>query len=171
VLTEPGKRLTEDDLAQVKALVNNWVNPVKYLAIDPGKANGVCGYDVHFDLMFMMSIQSIDMNLFLHQFKMVDKCVCEGYKLYPNKIRSQIYSDLETPRVIGRIENWAEIKKVELIMQPATVKKTGYLWIGKKPLPKSDPKNHQLDAHVHFMFWAVKGGHISATELLKRTMN
>jgi hypothetical protein len=164
---EPGKRLTEENLDQINSLVNNWVNPVKYLAIDPGKTNGVCGYDVHFDLMFMMAVQSIDMNLFLHQFEKVSACICESYNLYPNKIKEQIYSDMETPRVIGRIENWTEIKKVDLIMQAATVKRTGYLWIGKKPLSKSDPKNHQMDAHVHFMYWAVKNGHISARDLLK----
>lgn len=164
----PSKELTPEWLSHLKEAVNKDVNPVKYLAIDPGKANGVCGYDARYYLVFMLTIAADDMVLFMKQFEKVDKCIMEGYKLYPNKMHEQIYSDMETPRVIGRVESWSTIRNVELIMQPATVKETGYKWLGEKPLPKSNKRNHQMDAHVHFTYWGVRTQRISLEDILSR---
>jgi predicted Zn-ribbon and HTH transcriptional regulator len=161
------ERLSKEQLAQVKEVVNQPQNPVKYISIDPGKTNGVCGYDEKYYCQFMVTIPSIDMMQFLNQFDKVDKCICESYKVYPQKAKQHIYSDMETSRVIGRIESWAELKGIELIMQPASIKPTGYAWTGKKPLPKSNSLNHQLDAYIHFMYWAVRNGKINAGDLLK----
>jgi len=167
----PGERLSKEYLEHLKEAVNAPENPVNYLSIDPGKANGVCGYDAKHYLVFMLTIQAVDMNLFIHQFEQVKTCIIEDFKLYPNKTRAQHYSDMETSRVIGRVESWAELKKVELVKQGATVKATGYAWIGEKPLPKSNVRNHMMDAHVHFMYWAVRKGFINAKDLLKRSSN
>jgi hypothetical protein len=156
------------NLESFESSINADINPAIYLAIDPGKANGVCGYDEKYYTKFMVTVQSVDMVRFLTLFKRIELCVTEGYKLYPNKTREQIYSDMETPRVIGRIESWAEQNKVKLEMQPASIKPTGYKWIGQKPLPKSNPLNHQLDAHVHFMHWGIKAGKIPIPNLAER---
>jgi len=162
------KRLTTEDLIRLKEAVNSPENPVTYLGIDPGESNGICGYNVNFHLQFMTTIYFEDITKFLHQFDHVKLCIIEGYQVYPNKARQHIYSDLKTPRVIGRVESWAEIKDINLIRQPATVKATGYKWIGEKPLPKSNPQNHALDAHVHFMYWAVRHGKVNAADLLRK---
>jgi len=167
----PAERLTEEYLAHLKETVNATENPVNYLAIDPGKANGVCGYDEKFYLVFMLTIQAADMNLFVHQFDNIKTCIIEDFKLYPNKTRTQHYSDMETSRVIGRVESWAELKDVELVKQGATIKTTAYAWLGEKPLPKHNPKNHMMDAHAHFVYWAVRKGFINARDLLKRSGN
>lgn len=159
--------ITDEQLVAISETVNCDVNPVEYLAIDPGMANGVCGYDAKYYLVFMYTIREQDLLRFLKQFQKVSICVIEDYTLYPQKAKEQIYSDMLTPRVIGRVENWAELNSVELIKQGARIKPTGYAWIGKKPLPKSNPKNHKMDAHVHFMYWAVKNGHIDARVLLR----
>ena len=164
----PGQRTTPEYLTHLEEAVNATHNPVEYLSSDPGKANGVCGYDAKYYLVFMLTIQADDMVMFLEQFKKVKKFIVEDYLLYPNKAKDQTYSDMETPRVIGRIESWAERHKVEVIKQGAHIKSTGYAWIGEKPLPKSNKKNHELDAHVHFMYWAVRTGKINAVDLLKR---
>jgi hypothetical protein len=163
-----GQRLTKEYLTHLNEAVNAEANPITYLGIDPGKANGVCGYDAKYYLQFMLTVPADDMNMFVHQFNRVEKCIMEGYKLYPNKLKEQVYSDLETPRVIGRVESWAEMHQVELIIQPASIKPTGYKWLGVKPLPKSNPRNHELDGHIHFMYWAIKRGHITAESLFKR---
>ena len=160
-------RLSEEYLKKLNELVNAEENPVVYLAIDPGKANGICGYGEKYDLLFMLTIHANDMVMFLHQFKKVKKCIMESYNLYPKKAQQQLYSDMETSRVIGRVEYWTEHAGVELVMQPASIKSTGYKWIGQKPLPKSNPKNHALDGHVHFMYWAIKHGLVSAADILK----
>jgi hypothetical protein len=152
-LNEPGQQLATES--------------VIYLSIDPGKSNGVCGYDADYALLFMITVKSSEMIMFLQQFKNLKKCILEGFTLFPNKAKEQVYSDMETPRVIGRVESWATIVGVELIKQAPSIKPTGYKWIGEKPLPKSNPKNHSLDAHVHFMYWAIKGGHIDARSLVK----
>jgi hypothetical protein len=167
---ELGKKLTPEYLGHLNEIVNNDLNPIEYLSIDPGKANGVCGYDAKYYLQFMFTIAANDMVMFLHQFDKVKKCVTEGYKVYPNKLKDHIYSDLETPRVIGRIESWATVNNVDLIIQPATIKYTGYKWLGEKPRPKSDKKNHQLDAHVHFIYWGVTSGRIQLEDLIRRNV-
>jgi hypothetical protein len=161
-------RLSVADLTRLKEAVNKSENPVTYLGIDPGESNGICGYDSKFYLQFMTTIYFEDITKFLHQFDHIKLCVVEGYHVYPNKAQQHVYSNLKTPRVIGRIESWAEIKNINLIRQPATVKATGYKWIGEKPLPKSNPQNHALDAHVHFMYWAVRHGKVNAADLLRK---
>lgn len=159
--------LTQERLEHFAGVVNNEDNPVLYLGIDPGKSNGICGYDAKYYLSLMLTVPSDKMVQVMEMFEKVQKTVMENYLLYPNKMDKQIYSDMETPRVIGRVEAWAERKGVELIMQGASIKPTGYKWIGKKPLPKSNPANHELDAHVHFMYWAVKHHKINAAQLLR----
>jgi hypothetical protein len=168
VSTVHGQRLSEEYLQHLKEAVNAAENPVEYLAIDPGKTNGVCGYDTKYYLQFMLTIDADDMIRFLQQFNFIKKCIYEGYMVYPNKMKEHVYTDLQTSRVIGRIESWGELKQIELIKQPASIKSTGYKWIDEKPLPKSNKKNHCLDAHVHFMYWAVKHGLINAADLLRR---
>lgn len=162
------KRFTTAELDKLKEFVNSELNPITYLAIDPGKRNGICGYDARYYLQFMYSVDEADVIQFLERFEKVEKCILEGYKLYPNKANQQIYSDMLTSRVIGRVETWAERHDVEIILQGANIKVTGYAWIGEKPPPKSSLKNDPMDAHVHFMYWAVKNGHINATELLRK---
>lgn len=158
--------LDPETFEKLKAVVNNEFNPIKYLAVDPGKSNGVCGYDDRYRLQFMLVVNAQDMTKFLHSFENVETCVLEDFKLYPNKSKQQAYSDMETSRVIGRIENWAELKDVKIVKQLATIKETGYKWLGKKPLPKSDKMNHGMDAHVHFMYWAIRTGKIPAAEVM-----
>ena len=46
-------RLTKQYLEKIKETVNAEANPIIYLSIDPGKTNGICGYDAKFYLMFM----------------------------------------------------------------------------------------------------------------------
>lgn len=155
------------NLESFKSSINDDHNPAIYLSIDPGKANGICGYDERFYTKFMTTIKATQMVKFLMLFERVKLCVTEGYKLYPNKAHQQIYSDMETPRVIGRIESWAITNNLVLIMQPASIKPTAYKWMGQKPLPKSNPLNHQLDAHAHFMYWGIKNGKIQVPNVRK----
>lgn len=164
---DPGKRLTKEDLQHLKSLVNGEENPVVYLSCDPGKASGICGYDKDYTIMFMLTIHADDVLMFINQFEKLKKFIVEGYRIFPNKAKEHIYSDLLTPRVIGRIESWCELNIIDLIRQPPNFKATGYKWIGQKPLPKSNPRNHSMDAHVHFIYWAVCTGRIKLEDLLK----
>ena len=166
-LSSPKERITEKQYVELKEVVNSKHNPITYLAVDPGKSNGVCTYNSDYQLMAMLTIRSDDINFFIHQFEHIITCVVENFSLFPNKAKEQVYSDMETSRVIGRLESWAEIKKIQLVKQSPTIKPTAYLWLGKKPLPKSNPRNHLMDAHAHFTYWAVKTGRIKGETLLK----
>lgn len=137
-----------------------------YLGIDPGESNGISLYDKDYNLVGMFTIKEEQIIEFLEPFKSLKLIVCEDFVLYPTKAMKQVYSDMPTSRVIGRIESFCRGNNVLLIKQLATIKTTGYKWIGKKPLPKSNPRNHEMDAHVHFMYWAIKNGKIDAASLL-----
>lgn len=165
---EPGTRLTKENLAHIKEVVNAEQNPIEYLAIDPGKMNGICGYDAKYYLLFMLVIHADDVVMFINQFEKVKKCIIESYRVFPNKAKQHIYSDLQTPRVIGRVEAWAETNEIELVKQPPTVKDTGYKWIGERPLSKSNPRNHALDAHVHGMFYFVVTGRVKLEDIMRK---
>jgi hypothetical protein len=141
---------------------------VKYLGADPGEANGVCGYDESYKLMFMYTVAHTDMSEFLGLFKNLRVIVCEDFFLYPNKAMQQVYSNMETSQMIGRIKEFAAKNGITVVMQKALIKPTGYKWLGLKPLPKSNPSNHEFDAHVHFMYWLIRMGKIDARTLLQK---
>lgn len=161
------QNFTEDQIERLERFVNNDVNAVKYLALDPGKTTGACGYDKNYYLQFMYVVSEDMMVRFLNLFNYIDKCIIEDFKLYPNKAKKQIYSDFPASRVIGNVEFWTGSNGIELVKQGAHLKDTGYKFIGKKPLPKTNPMNHPMDAHVHFMYWAVTHNKINAADLLR----
>jgi len=151
---------------KLQEFATNKANPVETIAIDPGKFNGVCGYDSRHYLQFMFVVGSDDMVTFLNIFKNIQRCILEDYTLFPNKAMQQTYSDMPTSRMIGRIESWAELNHIELIKQLPTIKTTAYKWLGKKPPTKSSNQNDPWDAHAHFTYWAIKNQKIDAKVLL-----
>ncbi len=159
-------KLSPQELEHLAATVNEPMNPVKFLAIDPGKSNGVTFYDERYRLVFSMTVDADDMVEFLEQFKLVHTVICESFLLYPNKAKEQTYSSMETSRVIGRIESWCAQMGIRLIMQPASIKPIAYKWLGKKKPSKSDSTNHQKDAHAHFIYWGVRTGKIDMKSLI-----
>lgn len=157
---------TEANLETLKKLVNGTNRPVRYLAIDPGKKNGICGYDADCTIMLMWTVMEEDILDFVEQFDSLERCIIEDYLLFPDKAKDQIYSNMLASRVIGRIEGWAARKKIPLTKQKSAIKPTGYRFIGRKPLSKSHRLHHILDAHVHFVYWAMGRGKITAKDLL-----
>ncbi len=157
--------LTPEYIEKLSEIVNNENDPIVYIAIDPGKSNGVCGYNALGHLQFMTTIDERDLLKFLGIFKRVNKCITENYLVYAHKAKHHINSDVLTLRVIGRIENWCELNNIPLVKQLAAIKSTGYKWLGKEPLPKSNPANHKWDAHVHFVYWGVMKGILKAKDL------
>jgi hypothetical protein len=142
-----------------------------YLSIDPGENNGVCGYDANGQLLFMITVSDRDLTTTLKDITDVRICVLESYRVFPNKFKRHIYSDLPTVQAIGRVLSWAELNDVRVIKQPSSAKAMGYKYLGRKPLPKSNPANHQLDAHAHFTLWAVKNRVLSPKDLLRNVKN
>lgn len=148
-------------------LVNAEVNPVKYVAIDPGKFNGIAMYDEKFYLQALHVVNAADMVAFLNAFKKLDMVVCESYRIFAGKEMQHRYSDMETVRVIGRVESYCEMRDVKLVKQMSSIKPTGYAWIGKKP-PRNKNDQDPMDAHVHMMYWAVMHKKVNAHDLLRK---
>lgn len=137
-----------------------------YLGIDPGEKNGIAGYSDKYELLWMLTVKEPDMGPFIGKCNNLKLIIIEDFLLYPSKAMPQSFSDMPTSRVIGRVEEIARTKDIKIIKQPANIKKTAYKWIGVKQPSKSNPRNHELDAHAHFMFWAIKYGKINASSLL-----
>lgn len=161
-------RITEEGFEKLRQLANNEINPVIFLSFDPGKGTGVTGYDAKYYLQFMWTIHADDVVKFLACFDHISLIVMENYRVFAHKAKAHINSDLLTVRVIGRIESWCENKDITLIPQAPSIKTTAYKWAKKKPLPKSNPRNHALDAHVHFIFFAVQRGYINLASIHKK---
>lgn len=160
---------TDESFEKLHGFVNSDLNPVKYLSIDPGESNGICGYDSRFYLQFMVVVPEKHISRFIKQFEKLHTCVIEDYRLFPNKAMQQVYSSMTTTRVLGRVENWTENNDIKLVKQQPSIKLTAYKWLGKKPLPKSNPMNHAYDAHVHFIYWGVRTERIDASSLVKKS--
>lgn len=139
---------------------------IKYIAIDPGETCGFALYDKSGKLLWLEQHPLNRLITYLWAILKDNKnCVviCEAYRVYPQKAMDHIYSDLKTVKAIGRIEALCELTESKLVMQPATVKSTGFRWIGKKP---SSQLKHQQDAHAHGIYYLVSNGIIDPAALL-----
>lgn len=140
---------------------------IYYISIDPGKRSGITWYNEKANILGMETVLYDNLSSFLDKFNTVKLAVVEEYRVYPHKARQHVYSDLMTPRAIGRIESWAEHNNIKLVKQGAHIMDTGYRYLGKRKPPKSDPLNHVSNAHAHFVYYAVCNGLIDPTKLLE----
>lgn len=139
---------------------------VRYLSVDPGESNGLCGYDIDGRLLWMATTKLRDLARFIEELRNVHTCIIEDYKIHPHKAQDHIYKDVVAIRAIGKIENWIERYNIKEFKQPNKHKTTGYQYMGKKPPPKSDPRRHELDAHAHFLYWGVNSKLINPADLI-----
>lgn len=143
--------------------------PVKYLGIDPGESNGLAAYDESAKLIWMKTVGLSRLTDFLSkkvEFATGAFFIIEDYMVYPNKAQQHIYSNLATPRAIGRLEAFAEERGIKIVKQKAAIKSIGYKYIGKKPPTHSDPTSHVQDANVHAVYWLVNNGIIDPRSLI-----
>lgn len=138
-----------------------------YMAIDPGKRTGLNIYDEKGNILGMYTIAGSKIISFLQDFVKIKVCIIEGYRVFPHKAKAHVYSDLETPRIIGRVEAWAEVNGIKLVKQRSADKTMGYKYQAEEPAKKSNPQNDVLDAHAHFIFWAVNNGVIKPEQLIE----
>lgn len=146
---------------------------MSYLAIDPGETNGAAVYNSKGGLQALLTIKIDELTEMLQKIRRsckddpLERIIVEEYRVYPHKAKDHVYSKLNTTRAIGRIESFAEICSIPVSFQGASLKTTGYRYLGKKPKPKSDPGNHAMDAHAHGTYWLVNNGIIDPARLLE----
>lgn len=84
----------------------------------------------------------------------IGRIVCEDFKIYPWAARQLSWNPVRTARVIGKIELMCEKANVELVLQPAAIKKAA-IAAGAEELfyyPLHENR-HQNDAILHYTFF------------------
>jgi hypothetical protein len=139
-----------------------------YVAVDPGKANGLAGFDDKGHVKWLQVVQLDQLSDFLDKLpETVTTCICEDFRLYPNMAHKQGYSPMDATRGIGVVMKWCQLRGIKLVMQMPSVKSTGFMFLGKKE-PKRSAVSHSVVAHAHGVYWLVTNGILDPKELLKK---
>jgi hypothetical protein len=131
-------------------------NNARYLAIDPGKMNGWATFDVEGNGITMGQCDVMGLIELLDE-TTATTLITEDYKLYPWKRDEQIWSRLDTVRIIGMIQYFCYKNNRNLILQMPNIKPIAYMWAGIKEA-KSHKNSHERDAYVHGIYFLQKAG-------------
>jgi len=129
---------------------------VYYLATDPGKTSGWATFDEQGNgiTIGQANIQDFIKLLETTEAKII---ITEDYMLFPWKAKEQIWSKLDTVRVIGMIQYICYKRDIELVLQDPGIKGIGYYWAGI-PKAKQHKISHERDAYVHGVYYLQKNG-------------
>ena len=141
------------------------MEPVVYLALDPGNNTGYAMFDAGGNLVSQGLLPQRDGRDGLYKAlqewhanqRLLTTVICEDYFLYPWKGKAQSWSPLETTRVIGAIEYWCFLTGRTLILQPANIKSIGYKYAGMKETTNKIA-SHAENAYIHGVFFLQKHG-------------
>lgn len=124
-----------------------------YLALDPGHTIGWASFDAKGDVIdmgqFHMDNIVQELDKLIHSELLA--IITEDYKNHGFSQQKK-WSRNETSKVIGKIEIFAELKNVPVILQSNTKKTMGYMYAGCEP-PSNHSISHQYDAYAHGVFW------------------
>lgn len=139
---------------------------IETLAIDPGGSVGVASFNEDGSNEYCYTARAQDLHDVLETYPNLKRIIVEDYVIYAGKEKQHRYNKLQTAKQIGEITNYCRFKKLKIEMVKASDKVTGYAYLGVKPLPKSNPRNHALDAKALGTFWLVKNGILDPRKLL-----
>lgn len=136
-----------------------------YIFIDPGKNTGWAEFDVDGKLTLQGTTRNFEdfvkwmvWHLNPATAVYIRKCVVEEFKLYPWKTQAQMWSEFETVQVIGAIRAQCLMFEIPFELVPARNKDMGFMYLGMKEPPHSNPLNHQMVAAAHGEFWLQHNG-------------
>lgn len=137
----------------------------KALAIDPGER---CGWataeytDSAVDLLDsgIAPLQTMALRLG-ESIGEYDVMIYESWRLFPDKAREQIGSEMQTSQMIGIIRYLAWINDVELVRQDPAIKKTANKvargefadLIAREPKTHDDAHNVDAVRHLYYWWW------------------
>jgi hypothetical protein len=129
-----------------------------YLALDPGHTTGWATFDDEGTVLDKGQFgleDAVDIlnNLINGDLKHI---IVEDYKNYHWK-KQKSWSRNETSKVIGKIETLAELSRVPVALQPASVRPIGYMWAGTTQ-PSNHAISHEYDAYAHGVYWLQSNG-------------
>lgn len=141
----------------------------RYLSLDPGLSTGYATFDTAGDLITFGTLKGGSEDLYPFLRRLVFKLaleqalkysldvIVEDYKLYPWKAMSQVWDSLETVRLIGAVQFWANLHEFPIHLQEPNVKGIAYKWAGIT-VPKNHALSHETDAFVHGVYFLQKAG-------------
>lgn len=127
-----------------------------YLALDPGKTTGWATFDES-GVGITMGQASITELIKLMDDTSARVIITEDYHLFPWKAKEQIWSKLDTVRLIGMIQYWCYKTNRQLILQDPNIKSIAYMWAGLQRA-KSHKDSHERDAYVHGVYYLQRQG-------------
>jgi hypothetical protein len=98
---------------------------------------------------------------FIDKYGKPDVIVIEDFRLWSWKARQQAGSKMEASKVIGKIELWAKINKILVVMQKPQDKDMGVIW-SKIKIPLNHDQSHHIVAYNHAVFFLVTHGMLKA---------
>lgn len=137
-----------------------------YFFIDPGNSTGWAKFDADsgeqldagtergFDNFCEWMIFNISPISNTH----IKKIVVENFALYPWKSQDQMWSEFETVQVIGAIRAQCYVLGIDYEKVPANNKNMGFMYMGIKEPPHSNPLNHQMVAAAHGIYYLQTRG-------------
>lgn len=86
----------------------------------------------------------------------ITRIVCEDWRLYPSTLRELAWDQCRTARLIGSLTQASRWYKLEMVLQPASIKADAEMAGAKnlyyRPLHEN---RHQNDAIQHFVFYRM----------------
>jgi hypothetical protein len=131
-----------------------------YISFDPGEHTGWATFDNAgraIDHDFVHGRQDLYELLDHLEWSPIKHVIIEDFFLFPWKAKEQGWSDFETARVIGVLQDRCYLSKTEYTMQPANFKPIAYKWAGMT-VPKNKLQTHAADAYVHGVYYLQKLG-------------
>lgn len=128
----------------------------RYLALDPGKTTGWASFDEQGNGITMGQVDVLGLIELLDE-TTAQTIITEDYKLYPWKRDEQIWSRLDTVRIIGMIQYFCYKNNRNFVLQAPSIKSIGYMWAGITEA-KSHKNSHERDAYVHGVYFLQKAG-------------
>ena len=130
-----------------------------FLGIDPGGTTGLALVSVNDKkptLVEVMASKDLTTKEYQWLLKKADLLIIENFRLRPKNARdgSFDWSDMETPKIIGAIEMWAQLNDKVLVKQEPSIKPMGYGYCHMKYV-KGKKGLHIQDAAAHAMFYLV----------------
>lgn len=136
-----------------------------YYFIDPGIHTGWAIFDVdghEIDVFtthsFTETSDTIQEHFNRSVCRNIKKVIHEDFVLYPWKANDQYWSPFEEVQVIGAIRHTCRVNKIPNDKVPARNKNMGFMYMGIKEPPHTNPANHQMVAMAHGVFWLQNEG-------------
>ena len=127
-----------------------------YLCLDPGKTTGWATFD---ESGVGITMGQVNVEELIEMLKTTPAkvIITEDYRLFPWKAKEQVWSKLDTVRLIGMIQLWCYLHNLQLILQDPNIKSIGYMWAGLKKAA-SHKNSHERDAYVHGVYYLQRQG-------------